>query len=284
MIKNSLLFKLLILIQSVFFFTAPVVCAGQQKPLELWVHPYLPAAELVKRFNPLAEYLGKQAQREIEVRVSKSYKDHIQRAGEERVDLAYLGPAAFVKVLHVYGPKRLLARLEVRGSPVFYGMIVTRQDSPVKSLLDLKGRSFAFGDPNSTMSYIVPRFLLNKAGVELTDFENHVFLGSHHNVALGVIGKYYDAGGVKEEVYYQYKDRGLVMLAQSPPISEHLFIASGKISDQMVEKFTQSMLQLDNKTILTSIKKSVTGMVPATMKDYDSLKTILETVGVLEVE
>ncbi len=249
--------------------------AQADEKLELWVHPYLPAIQLIKKFSPLAKYIGEKSGQSIQVKISKSYKSHIERVGEGRADLAYLGPASYVKLTNNYGKQTLLACLEVNGRPYFHGMIIARQDSQVKSLQDLIGKKFAFGDPNSTMSHLVPRYMLWKKGVSVENLKQYEFLGSHHNVALGVIGGYYDAGGVKEGVYHEYKDRGLKLLAQSPPIAEHLFVANNKLSQKTINTFRQSLINLNDKNILTSIKQSVTGMVGVKDEDYELLRTIL---------
>ncbi len=71
-------------------------------------------------------------------------------------------------------------------------------------------------------------------GGDLENLKKYEFLGSHNNVALGVLGGYYDAGGVKEGVFYKYKGRGLKMLAKSPGIAEHVFVASANLPEATI--------------------------------------------------
>ncbi len=247
--------------------------------LTLWIHPYLPATELTRRFSPLAEYLSRKIGLPVAVRVQKSYQSHIDRTGKDEADIAYVGPVSYVKIVETYGKKPLLARLAVGGEPVFFGMVVVREDSSIHSLEDLAGRSFAFGDTNSTMSHLVPRYLLEEGGVPVSRLAKHEFLGSHHNVALAVLGGYFDAGGVKEEVYYEYRERGLRMLAKSPPIAEHVFMTRSSLSAAIQESLRKAMLTLHEDAqgadILTSLKSDVTALVKVDDGDYDSLRKIL---------
>ena len=110
----------------------------------------------------------------------------------------------------------------------------------------------------------------------------HEFLGSHHNVALGVLGGYFDAGGVKEEVFEEYRARGLRMLVKSPPISEHLFVTRATLPAALRESLRSAMMELSEDErggdALRSIKEGVTGLVPVADGDYDSLRKILRAV------
>lgn len=264
-----------------FSFDLPPAAAQADtgKKLELWVHPYLPAIQIIKKFSPLTEYLGKNIGQPILVRVSKSYQSHIENVGAGRTDFAYLGPVSYVKITSnytKYAKQNILACLEINDSPYFHGMIIARQDSQIKTLEDLVGKKFAFGDPNSTMSHFVPRYMLWQKGVTVDKLQQHEFLGSHHNVALGVIGGYFDAGGVKEGVYYEYKDRGLRLLAESPPIAEHLFVANNNLPVETINKVRQLLVGLKDQTILKAIKPSVTGMALVNDEDYDQLRNILK--------
>ncbi len=258
-----------------FLLLLPTGYAGANENLELWLHPYLPATKLIKNFSPLTAYLSNKIGQPIQIRVSKDYKSHNQRVGEGRIDLAYLGPAPYVQITRVYGKQTILAGLQVNGSPLFHGMIITRQGSSIKTIKDLIGKKFAFGDPNSTMSHLIPRFMLFEKGVPVNKLQQYEFLGSHNNVALGVLGGYYDAGAVKEGIYDEYKARGLNILAKSPPIPAHLFVSSNHLPEETITTLRQLLLNLKDPTILTSIKKSATGMVLVKDTNYKQLRIIL---------
>lgn len=253
-----------------------------QQTLTLQVHPYLPASELLNRFAPLTEYLSTKTSIKIICNISKDYQDHIDKIGNDEVDIAYLGPASYVKVTKTYGLKPILVRLEINGTPSFRGVIVTRKSSAITTLKDLTGKRFAFGDPNSTMSHLVPLFMLYEAGINKSNLAGYNFLDSHHNVALGVLVGDFDAGAVKEEVFYKYKERGLKDLKWTPIISEHIFVARSSLPKKTINELMNALLNLrnepDSKSIMSSIKNNMTAMVPAKDEDYKNLRNILNTV------
>ena len=260
----------------------PSGSTNAQESLTLAVHPYLSATELVNRFAPLSGYLSKKIGQPVIVEISKDYQSHIERVGKNQVDIAYMGPAAYVKLVDQYEKKPLLARLEVDGRPTFQGIIFVASNSTIRNLSNLAGKRFAFGDPNSTMSHLVPRYMLWKAGVGLEKLANHAFLSNHNNVALGVLMDDFDAGAVKEEVFYQYQERGLRVLQKTTPISEHVFVASSKLSPELARKLRHALYGLKNdpegQAIMQSIKKNITGMVAVDDRDYDNLREILHTL------
>lgn len=258
----------------------PAAAAEQPAPLTLWIHPYLPATELVKRFAPLARYLGDNLGREVRVRVQHSYQSQIEFVGRDLADLAFMGPAGYVSMRRQFGDKPLLAILEEKGAPVFHGMIIVRDDAALQQLADLKGQSFAFGDPNSTMSSIVPQAMLKQAGVQLSDLGHYDFLNSHHDVALAVLGGFFSAGAVKDEVFRAYRTRGLRALATSPLIPDHLFLTRSNLEPELVAELRRLLLALNGhpakKEILGEIKDAATGLAPVTAADYHPLAEMME--------
>lgn len=248
-----------------------------EPPLTLWIHPYLPAPELVRRFTPLARYLEVKTGREIEIKISSTYEEHKQRLGEDRADLAFVGPFSYTQMTQRYGVKPILAVLESNGKTVFHGVIAVRRDGPIKTIQNLAGKSFAFGDRESTMGTMMPMVMLEEAGVGVDRLGRHSFLRSHSDVALAVLGGFYDAGGLKEEVFHEYADRGLRILVKSPPIPKHLFLAGKKLPVPLVKVLRKALWQLKDPAVLTPIQKSVTGMAPATDQDYDGTRRLCQT-------
>lgn len=252
------------------------------EPLLLGVHPYLPATEVLKKFQPLAAYLGGQLGRSVRVDVSRDYEEHIRRVGGGEVHFAYLGPASYVKLAATYGRPFLLARLEIRGKPTFAGHIIVLEDSPFQTLEDLKGARFAFASAASTMGNLVPRYMLQREGIALEELGAYSFLTNHENVAIGVLAGDFDAGAVKEETFVMYRAEGLRSLATTPAISEHLFVATDAMPPGEADRLRTVLLQAgeseDGSRALRAIKGTVSALVPAADGDYEVLRTILGEV------
>lgn len=269
---------------------SPAILAleASAQPVVLAVHPYLPFQELQRRYKPLADYLSKALNKEVVVRIGRDYGEHINSVGKDQVDIAYLGPAAYVRMVQKYGKKPLLARLEVNGEPVFRGYLVTSPDSGVSDLKSLRGKRLAFGDPRSTMGHFVPRHMMLGAGIKVEMLEDYQFLGSHNNVALAVLSGAYDAGAVKEEVLVAFKARGLIAIAESDPFSEHLFVARSDAPEEFVSAARNALFRLsdtpEGRAILQDIKRTVTALVPVEDSDYDNLRTVLEILAEHGVE
>ncbi len=265
------------------FLIRPIGSSASEN-LTLWIHPYLPATELTKRFAPLTAYLSEKLNRTVYIRIQPNYQAHLDFIGRDQADIAYLGPIPYIRMKNQYGPKPLLAKLEVKGSPFFYGMIIARKDSGINVIGDLAGKSFAFGDPSSTMSHIVPRGMLLNAGITLTSLQRHDFLNSHQNVALAVLGGYFDAGAVKEEIFHEFEDKGLTMVAKSQPVPEHLFVTRSNLPLELIAQIRSHLVGIEKspnkETILKSIKAGVTNLLPAADKDYDTLRDVIKSLDI----
>lgn len=255
--------------------------ASELKPLILGVHPYLPHDELISRFTPLANYIANTIGRPVEVRVGRDYAEHIKAIGNDTIDIAYMGPSPYVEMVERYGRKPLLARQVINGNPYLKGEIIVRQDSPLKTLADLKGKCFLFGDINSTMSYIMPQHMLEHAGVPLSRLGSYKFLEGHKNVALAVLSGTCDAGAVKQEVFQEFEPKGLRALAELPLVVDHLFVTSGKLPAPLVRKLRKAFIALnglpEGRQIMTSIHPDMTALVPPKDHDYDSLRTLMKS-------
>ncbi|MDJ0808025.1 MAG: phosphate/phosphite/phosphonate ABC transporter substrate-binding protein [Gammaproteobacteria bacterium] len=271
-----------------FYWATLSAAEKADRPIVLAVHPYLPYQELQKRYQPLASYLKRVLGTKVVVRIGRDYSEHIAHIGTDRVDIAYLGPATYVRMVDKYGQKPLLARLEVGGKPFFHGYLVTRSGSGVGAIENLREKRFAFGDPASTMSHLVPRHMLLEAGLDVDDLADYQFLGSHKNVALAVLSGAFDAGAVKEEVMESFKSRGLRSFAKSAPYSEHIFVARSDADDEFVVTVKKALFGLaetaEGRGILRSIKQGVTGLVPVEDAHYDNLRSVLKSLSAHGVE
>lgn len=255
--------------------------------LVLGVHPYKSVKKLQKFYLPLVDLLSKKLNQKVALSIAKDYETHIKLIGSDAIDIAYMGPASYVSMVDKYGKKRILARQVIKGKPTFKGAIIIRNDGKIKNYADLKGKNFAFGDPASTMSHLVPRYMLIKNNITKNNLGKISFIGSHDNVAFSVLTGEYDAGAVKEAIFYKYQKRGLTTLAFTPELSEHVFVTSNKLSKKMANKIQKVFLELSNHkegiAVMKGIKKSMTGMATAKDKDYNNLREILGALKKKEI-
>lgn len=270
-----------IFITTLFLVLTLCKIANAEESLTLAVHPFLSHEEVKKKFTPIANYLSTQLGKSINVRVGSSYEEHIKYIGSNKVDIAYMGPVSYVNLLNRFGSKPILAKLEVNGHSWFQGNIITRKDSGIKTLDDLKNKRIAFGDINSTMSYIVPHYMLHQAGAFTDSSVKHEFLGSHPDIALAVLSGDFDAGAVKPAVFKRFETKGLKSIAMTPKISEHLFVTRSNLPASQIQALRKAMLNMKKSTeglaALHAIKKSITDLVEARSSDYDNLRKIMST-------
>jgi phosphonate transport system substrate-binding protein len=113
------------------------------------------------------------------------------------LDLAYLGPSAYARVFltNPNAVEPILVRVNPDRSYGFYAVAFSRIDSGINSIEDAKGRTLAFGDPNSTSGYLIPDFFLKKNGTSTKAgeyFGDVVFSGGHPQSIIGVFNGDYD--------------------------------------------------------------------------------------------
>lgn len=256
-----------------------IAVKAEQAPLTLGVHPYLAPQEVVSRFQPLADYLSAHIDRPTRVLVGTDYASHLREAGLDHLDMAFLGPAVYVRLVREYGPKPLLARLRVNGSDWLFGEIVVRRESPIQTLADLRGHSFAFGSRLSTMGTVVPRALLATVGVDTSNLGFSTHLEGHNNVAMAVLSGMVDAGAVKREIYTKYRGGELRSLQATPAVPEHVLVARGDLPAELIARLRELLLHAQENTqglaAARAIHHEADGFAPAEDGDYAELRRLM---------
>lgn len=88
----------------------------------------------------------------------------------------------------------VVTQKQTDGSTGYYSVLIVRADSPYRKFEDLKGKSLAFADPNSTSGYLYPSFELKQAGYDPQGFFGSTgFAGGHEQGVVAVLNKQYDA-------------------------------------------------------------------------------------------
>ncbi len=104
------------------------------------------------------------------------------------IDFAYFGPKSYTEAAEKANAEALVLERSDDGRDGYNGIIIVKKGSPIKSMKDAKGHTFAFTDPNSTSGYLVPNVLFARDMQVKPDvyFKEVRFSGSHGASILAV--------------------------------------------------------------------------------------------------
>lgn len=147
------------------------------------------ASGVADRYAPFTDYLSRTLGVKVTLRIASDYAAAIegQRAGN--IHIVYYGPASYVRAYTVThgGVEPFVTTINSDGSIGYYSVAYVRADDKATKLEDLKGRNLGLVDPNSTSGNNVPRYSLNKLGIEPDRFFSKVvYTGSHENAVLAL--------------------------------------------------------------------------------------------------
>src|SRR3984957_16463806 len=150
--------------------------------------------------KPLKDYLQGVLGQPVELIIPTNYNATVEALGNGSLDFAYLGGLTYLKARAQYGVTPLVQR---DSDLQFHSLFITQAGSPIQSLADLKGKTFAFGDINSTSGHLMPYLAMKDAGVNPDTDLKFRYSGSHPATAKAVEAGAVDAGALDETVFRQ---------------------------------------------------------------------------------
>jgi phosphonate transport system substrate-binding protein len=244
------------------------------------------AATLIQNAQPLKNYLEKTLKKEIEIIVTTDYSSMIEAMRFGRIEVAYFGPFSYVLAKSRAPDIEPFAVGVERGSPFYRSILIAGAGGPVKSLADVRGKPFGFGDQASTSSHLAPRaHLLKKAGLDGDKDYRPVHLGTHDAVARAVQAGQVPAGALSMAIYETLLSRGVIeaskitVLDQSDPIPNYPMVMQGNLLPALKASIRSSFLELHDKEVLKSFR--VESFAATDDKAYDVLR---DTAKILKLD
>jgi phosphonate transport system substrate-binding protein len=175
-------------------------------------------ADRVQRYTKFVAYAERALRVKLRMHNATDYAGTIEGLKARKLEFARFGPASYAQAWLVTGGKvePLACLTDKDGNAAYYSVLVVKADSVLTSLDDLRGKTLAWADPNSTSGYVAPKYFLKESGV---DAEKHFgrtgFAGSHENGVIAVLNGTYDAAAtwwVNEERsnYQRMEEKGMI--------------------------------------------------------------------------
>lgn len=275
--------------------TDPVVA---YKPAKLTVgfSPWENPAEISKIAAEVTKLLGKELSMTVVPKVASDYAGVVEAMRNGQVDIAFFPPAAYV-LAEQRAKARVILKSMFKGQSAYYSAIITRKDSGISKLADLKGKTFAFVDPNSTSGSIYPRVMLLDAGIKPErDFAHVIQAGGHDVVVLSVLNRKVDAGAcyandakgaeaawTNPQLVPNAADRAMIkVVAFSRPIPSDNIAVRSDLDADLVMKVRKFFLKMSSTPEgRQRIRKvfRVDGFTEAMPADYEPVRDAFRKVG-----
>ena len=246
------------------------------------------ATTMYKRFTPLLEALQTDMEArlgrpvDIQLKIFKTYDQAIDALASGDVDFVRFGPASYITAQARQPAIQLLAMEHENGEKRFQGHIAVRAESPIKTLADLKGRTFAFGDQNSTIGRYLVQAELVKAGIRLSDLKDHKYLGRHDAVANAVSSGAFDAGSLRANAFEKANEKGQMRILWTFENVTSPWVARAGLDAETFKGLQQSLLAFADAASLKELK--ITGFAPTSDEEYRPVREGMKLADEFERE
>lgn len=252
------------------------------KVLRFGLIPTESSTQMTDRWQPFFDHIEQCLNVKIKPYNASDYAGIIEAMRFKKIEMAYFGPKSYTHS-HERANGWAIAREQMLdGSTGYYGIIITKRGSGIKTMGDAKGKTYAFNDPNSTSGYLVPmtHFLKDMRVQPEEYFSRIIFSGSHEASILSVkMGKVnvastndLDLARMTEAGKISKDDFNIIWKSDIIPGSP--IVIRGDFPYSFVMKLKNCILSFDDPEGLKKLQ--LKGFVETTDSDYDGIRKMIE--------
>jgi phosphonate transport system substrate-binding protein len=262
----------------------------RDNPVKIYFTPSVDANSIATNSEHFLKFMEKETGLYFKSGIPSNFIAVVEAFGSNRADIAVMNSFGYLLANTKFGAEAKLKALR-HGKDYYAGAIYVSEKSGIKTVKDLNGKKFAFTDASSTSGYLYPLKIFKDAKVTLG---NTTFAGKHDNVITMIYNGQVDAGAAfysdpfegkikdaRERVLTQFPDveQKVKVLKITDKIPNDPFVFRKGMDPALVKKIIDALNKYiatpDGKTTFKNIY-AIDGIVPATNKDYDSLRKVIK--------
>ncbi len=282
-INHRLIFWVLIIAASILF----VGCSSDQDPtmvdfskkmvvdqspdelldgsvIRVAVAAMISAKESVVYYHQLLDFIADQLGHKIQLIQRKTYSEINELLKNGKIDLAFICSGPYATGRQTYGFEAL-AVPQVRGKHSYHSYLIVNQNSSFKDLMDLRGKTFAFTDPESNTGKLVPTYWLAQQQERPKEFFGKIiYTHSHDNSIMAVANSLVDGAAVHEQIWEYFNEKNPTftsstrIIKKSQPFGNPPVVASKHLSSQLkadIQRLLMTMhMDPEGKKILDELR------------------------------
>jgi phosphonate transport system substrate-binding protein len=283
--------KYILALLALFLWVAGDVSAQTLKELRLSAIPDENPQEMLRIYTPFADYLTKEIGIPVKFTPVVDYAATVEGLAANRLDMVWYGGLTSVQAARqAKGARRITMRKE---DAEFKSHFITRKETGIRALKDLKGKTFSFGSVSSTSGHLMPRYFMLKNGVDAEkDLSKFSFSGAHDATAAWVESGRVDAGALNFLVWDKLVETKKVDTSKvgifwtTPPYVDYVWTVRAGVDKATIDKIVKAFLKLDyNKPEdrkLLDLHRTK-GYIPAKDEDWKGIEEAAIVAGLIKV-
>jgi phosphate/phosphite/phosphonate ABC transporter binding protein len=252
------------------------------RTVKVAVLPLYSAVTLYDRYEPLMRFLSEKTGYEFKLLIPRDFDDFIRVVKSGAVDFSYQNPYIFALINRDMELRPLVTTLgEDRstdepdgGGKIFRGIIITRQDSGIRTIEDLRNKKVLITSPMSAGGFLSQKIFLAKNNID-TDRDLRIIDGKkQENVIFGVYRGDADAGFVRESALVVWKSeidmKKIRILARTTPLPNWPLAACSGRNPRLQHAVRELLIGLKDHKVLGAAR--ISGFRQADPADFEGLK------------
>jgi phosphonate transport system substrate-binding protein len=206
--------------------------------------------ETVVYYHQLLDFIAKQLGHKIQLVQRKTYGEINELLKTGKIDLAFICSGPYATSRQTYGFEALAVPL-VRGRHSYHSYLIVNQKSKYRDLSDLRGKTFAFTDPESNTGRLVPTYWLNQQQEKPEEFFSQIiYTYSHDNSIMAVATSLVDGAAVHEQIWEYFNHNNPTFTAntriikKSQPFGNPPVVASRYLSSRMKKDIQRLLMTM----------------------------------------
>jgi phosphonate transport system substrate-binding protein len=277
--------RLLIVLSMCVVFTMFAVTLANANPhpwpqkIRIGLIPTEGGADIITRFKPLIDHLESVLGISVEGQSASDYAGIITAMTHKHIEFAYFGPKSYTDAANKANAQAVALEMGEAGQKGYYGVIISKKGSGIKTLEQAKGHLFAFNDPNSTSGYLVPMVLFKRdLKVKPENYFSHVkWSGSHGASILGVKNGTIEVASTNDIDLKRMAEKGQVslddfnILWKSDLIPGSPMCVRGDLPESLKAAFCGALMMFNNDKIGLQ-KLQIGGYAACDDSTYDTIR------------
>jgi len=268
-VKNSITRFLIYLFILLVFSAGPAMATDNQKPFVFAVSAMTSPSTTFKHFSEFRDYLSKKLERPVVMKQRRTYAEINQLLEKNDISMAFTCTGGFLEGRDSFGLEALATPI-VHGETRYQSFVIVAQDETASSLLELKGRVFAFTDPLSLTGRIYPTAKINAMGYSVGDFFKKTFFTASHDKSIAAVANgIADAAAVDSLIYNALMEipQSVAHRVKVIETSEYFGMPPIVVSSAMSKEEKLTLLK-----ILLSMESDIEGRRVLQALDYNGFK------------